>query len=81
MKWQNEVSRFLKVDIQIQQNIVLHRYFNVNLKIKNISLVKMDLDLEISDSSSEYINDTKPKDYDYFNFKNKRYLVNYYKPS
>jgi len=40
MKWQNEVSRFLKVDIQVQEKIILHKYFTVNLKIKNISLVK-----------------------------------------
>jgi len=73
MKWQNEVSRFLKVDIQVQEKIILHKYFTVNLKIKNISLVKMDLDLEISDTSTDYVNNSsKKKDNDYFNFKNKR---------
>jgi hypothetical protein len=59
IKWHNEISRFLRIDIQIQDKISLHEYFIVTLKFKNISLIVMDLELEISDFSSFFPNGDK----------------------
>jgi hypothetical protein len=71
IKWQNEISRFLRVDIIIQEKIVLHEYFIVTLKFKNISNVLMDLDLDIGDfstffpSGNEFQNEKIDKMLDY----------------
>jgi hypothetical protein len=52
IKWQNELSRYLRVDIQIQERIILHEYFIVTLKFKNLSQTLMDLELEVGDFAS-----------------------------
>jgi hypothetical protein len=59
IKWHNEISRYLRVDIQIQDKIILHEYFVVTLKFKNISTILMDLELEIGDFSSFFPTDHK----------------------
>lgn len=50
MKWNNEINRFLKVEINIPKEIYLHEYFEVALKCRNISSGEMNLCIEISDN-------------------------------
>ncbi len=76
IKWHNEITRFLKVEIDIQENISLHEYFNVTLKTKNISNSQMDLYLEICDTSAEYFHEKVPMtENEIFDFKGKRYYL------
>ena len=55
VKWQNEIYRCFKLELEIQEKIKLHEYFNVTLKLKNMSINVMDIELEISDSSADFI--------------------------
>jgi hypothetical protein len=72
IKWHNEITRFLKLEIEIQENIELHEYFSVNLKAKNISNGSMDLILEISDSSLDFMENNAVLDTEIFDYKGKR---------
>jgi hypothetical protein len=63
LKWQNEITRFLKIEIDIDENITLHEYFRVNLTAKNISNSTMDLLLEISDSTDDFLQDEESVDF------------------
>lgn len=56
VKWQNEIYRSMKLELEIQDKIKLHEYFNVTLRLKNMSNNVMDIELEISDSSTDFIN-------------------------
>ena len=53
VKWQYDILKYIDVEIDIQENIKLHQYFKLNLKIKNLVGKKILLDLEIGDSISE----------------------------
>jgi len=57
IKWHNEISRFLKIEIEFPEKIHLHEYFLIFIKAKNISNNQMDLILEISESSCELLNE------------------------
>ena len=72
LKWHNEITRFLKIEIDIQEKITLHEYFTVILRAKNISNNPMDLFLEISDINSYVENDMPKLDTEIFDFKGKR---------
>lgn len=50
MKWSNEINRFLKVEINIPNEIILHEYFEISLKCLNISATEMNLTIEINDT-------------------------------
>lgn len=50
MKWSNEINRFLKIEINIPDEIMLHEYFNISLKLLNISANEMNLSIEINDT-------------------------------
>jgi hypothetical protein len=65
IKWQNEISRFLRVDIEIQDKIILHEYFLITMKFKNISIALMDLELDIGDFSNFFngVKNNKVLDY------------------
>lgn len=73
VKWHNEITRFLKIEIEIQEEVFLHEYFNVVLTAKNISNHAMDLVLEISDSSADFIK-SENLDTEIFDYKGKRYI-------
>ena len=53
VKWQYDILKYIDVEIDIEENIKLHRYFKINLKIKNLIEKKIMLFLEIGDSISE----------------------------
>lgn len=50
IKWQYEIMKFINVEIEIQERIILHEYFKIFLKIKNLLNNKIFLDLEVGDS-------------------------------
>lgn len=56
LKWQNEIYRCIKLELEIQDKIKVHEYFNVTLRLKNMSINIMEIELEISDSSTDFIN-------------------------
>lgn len=53
VKWQYDILKYIDVEFEIEENIKLHRYFKVNLKIKNLIMKKIVLFLEIGDSINE----------------------------
>lgn len=50
VKWNNEINRFLKIEVNTPTEIYLHEYFDINLKCRNISSSEMNLCIEVSDS-------------------------------
>lgn len=50
VKWNNEINRFLKIEVNTPNDIFLHNYFDISLKCRNISSSEMNLCIEISDS-------------------------------
>ena len=50
IRWNNEINRFLKIELSSPKEIFLHEYFEINLKIRNISSNTMNLFIEIDDS-------------------------------
>ena len=68
LNWNNEIKRFLKIEINTPNNITNHKYFEINLKIQNISSNIMNLDLKIVDNNNKYItNDNENDNMDYIN--------------
>ena len=68
LNWNNEIKRFLKIEINTPNNIMNHKYFEINLKIQNISSNIMNLDLNISDNDNKYItNDIDNDNMEYIN--------------
>ena len=53
MKWFNEINRYLKVSISIPEHIYINQYFEVKIKIKNISLNPMNLIIQIKDNENK----------------------------
>jgi hypothetical protein len=53
IKWQYDITGYLDVEILIEENIKLHRYFKTNLKINNLFDKKINLFLEIEDFINE----------------------------
>lgn len=72
IKWHNEITRFLKVEIEIQENITIHEYFIVYLKAKNISISTMDLYLEICNPNSDYFGSNPQFDTEIIDYKGKK---------
>jgi len=52
IKWDYDVMKYINVEIEIEEIIILHEYFKVYLKIKNLLNTKISLDLEIGDCST-----------------------------
>jgi hypothetical protein len=71
MKWHNEITRFLKIEINVPKEIILHEYCQIHLKVKNISLQSMDLVLEIADQNSEFSNQPLQLNTEVFDYKGK----------
>lgn len=53
VKWQYDILKYIDIEIDIEENIKLHRYFKLNLKIKNLIEKKISLLIEIGDSITE----------------------------
>ena len=56
MKWFNDINRYLKVSISIPDHIYINQYFEVKIKIKNISLNPMNLIIQIKDNENKEAN-------------------------
>ena len=55
LKWYQELNRLLKIQITIPDNICLYDYFEVSVKIRNISSKPMNLLIETKDDESEMV--------------------------
>lgn len=55
MKWINELNRFLKIELNIPQNIQINTYFDVKVKIRNISASPMNLFIEMKENDSKQL--------------------------
>ena len=54
-KWYQELNRLLKIEMKIPDNIYLYDYFEVSVKIRNISSKPMNLLIETKDNESEMV--------------------------
>ena len=64
VKWNNEINRFLKIEVNTPTEIYLHEYFDISLKCRNISSAEMNLCIEVSDSFEDMkINEGNEIDY------------------
>ena len=70
IKWINEINRFLKVEISFPEEIFLHEYFEISLKIRNISSNKMNLVIEINDSFEDMKDEENKSELNYKNIEN-----------
>ena len=62
MKWFNEINRYLKILISIPEHIYINQYFEVTIKIKNISFNPMNLIIQIKDNEN---NENKEANFDF----------------
>ena len=53
MKWFNEINRYLKISITIPEHIYINEYFEINIKVKNISFNPMNLVVQIKDDENK----------------------------
>ena len=53
LKWFNEINRYLKISISIPEHIYINQYFEVKIKITNISLNPMNLIIQIRDNENK----------------------------
>ena len=53
MKWFNEINRYLIISIIIPEDIKTNHYFEVSIKIKNISFNPMNLFIQIKDNENQ----------------------------
>ena len=70
IKWINEINRFLKIEISFPEEIFLHEYFEISLKIRNISSNKMNLLIEINDSFEDMKDEENKSELNYKNIEN-----------
>ena len=64
LKWFQELNRLLKIEMQIPEIIYLYDYFEVSVKIRNISSKPMNLLIETKDDESEMVTN-KANNFDY----------------
>lgn len=58
LTWCNEINRLLKIEMVNPTNIiVIYEYFDICLKVKNISSYEMDISIEINDDDNTPNND------------------------
>ena len=53
LKWSNEINRYLMLSIIIPEHININQYFEVSIKIKNISFNPMNLIIQIKDDENK----------------------------
>ena len=61
LKWFNEVNRFLMLSISIPEYIYINKYFEVIIKIKNISYNPMNLIIQIKENEKDVSINSKNK--------------------
>ena len=64
LKWYQELNRLLKIEIKIPEEINLHEYFEVNVKIRNISSKVMNLLIEMKENE-ENMASNKTNNFEY----------------
>ena len=57
LKWYQELNRLLKIEIKIPEDIYLYDYFEVRVKIRNISSQAMNLLIEMKEDENDIISD------------------------
>ena len=57
LKWYQELNRLLKIELKIPENVCLYDYFEVIVKIRNISSRPMNLLIEMKDNETEMVSD------------------------
>ena len=57
LKWYQELNRLLKIELKLPQEIYLYDYFEVRVKIRNISSQPMNLLIEMKEDENEVISD------------------------
>ncbi len=58
LKWYQELNRLLKIEIKIPEEIYLYDYFEVRIKIRNISSQPMNLLIEMKENEDDLFSDT-----------------------
>ena len=61
LKWFNEINRFLMLSISIPEYIYINKYFEVIIKIKNISYNPMNLIIQIKENEKDVSINSKNK--------------------
>ena len=57
LKWYQDLNRLLKIEIKIPEEIYLYEYFEVRVKIRNISSQPMNLLIEMKEDEKDVISD------------------------
>jgi len=57
LKWYQDLNRLLKIELKIPENIFLYEYFDVRVKIRNISNMSMNLLIEMKENEDSGISD------------------------
>ena len=57
LKWYQELNRLLKIEIKIPEEIYLYDYFEVRVKLRNISSQAMNLLIEMKENENDVISD------------------------
>jgi hypothetical protein len=57
LKWYQELNRLLKIELKIPEDIYLYEYFEVRVKIRNISSQPMNLLIEMKEDENDIISD------------------------
>ena len=57
LKWYQDLNRLLKIEIKIPEHIFLYEYFDVRVKIRNISNMSMNLLIEMKENEDSGISD------------------------
>ena len=57
LKWYQELNRLLKIEIKIPEDIYLYDYFEVRVKLRNISSQAMNLLIEMKENENDVISD------------------------
>ena len=57
LKWYQDLNRLLKIELKIPEQIFLYEYFDVRVKIRNISNMSMNLLIEMKENEDSGISD------------------------
>ena len=64
LKWYQDLNRLLKIELKVPDEIYLYEYFEVGVKIRNISSMSMNLLIEIKENEDNVISD-KANNFEY----------------
>ena len=53
LKWNQKFNRYLKIELKLPENIYLYEFFDVGVKIRNISSAPMNLLIEMKENENE----------------------------